>query len=409
MQEIPFLDRQILGNPVVRWTYALGTALALLVVLRLLAGVGVRAFRAHALRTKNEVDDLAADLLERTKLGFIFLFAVWVGSHLLSLSPTVDSWIRIFLVLGLLLQAALWASAGVNFGIRRYEARQIESDPGGALAVGVLGFVARVAVWLVVLLVALDNLGIDVTALVTTMGIGGIAIALAVQNVLKDLFASLSIALDKPFVIGDFIVVGDLSGTVEEVGIKTTRVRSLTGEQLIFSNSDLLDSRIRNFRRMQERRISFSLGVIYGTPPSRLERIPELVQSAVESCENSRFDRCHLKSLGDFSLNYETVYYMEVPDHLAYMNTQQAINLELYRRFDEEGIEFAFPTQNPRPEAARRSGGPLLPTRPPPGTLRSGRIADTRSSVRACARRGRIHRAPSRGPRPDRGVQARRR
>ncbi len=168
------------------------------------------------------------------------------------------------------------------------------------------------------LLLALDNLGVDVTALVAGLGVGGIAVALAVQSILGDLFASLSIVLDKPFVIGDFIIVGDLLGTVENVGIKTTRVRSLSGEQLIFSNADLLNSRIRNYGRMYERRVVFTVGVTYDTPRHKLE---------------------------DFSLDFETVYYVQDPAYNLYMDIQQAINLELYQRFADEGIEFAYPTQ----------------------------------------------------------------
>lgn len=170
--------------------------------------------------------------------------------------------------------------------------------------------------------------------------------ALALQNVFSDLLASLSIIFDKPFVIGDFVVIGEFSGTIESVGLKTTRVRSLSGEQLVFSNSDLLSSRIRNFKRMTERRIVFQVGVEYGLPIEKLRRIPELVRAAVESQENARFARCHFKAFGDFSLNYETVYYMSVPDYDAYMDTQQAINLAVYEAFQGEEIPFAFPTQS---------------------------------------------------------------
>lgn len=169
--------------------------------------------------------------------------------------------------------------------------------------------------------------------------------ALALQNVLGDLFASMSIVFDKPFVLGDFVSVGDLSGTVEHVGLKTTRVRSLSGEQLVFSNSDMLSSRIRNYGRMRERRVAFDIGVVYDTPAPTLRAIPGIVREAVEACDNTRFDRSHLKAFGGSSIDFETVYYMNVPDYAAYMDTQQAINLHLYERFADEGIEFAFPTR----------------------------------------------------------------
>jgi small-conductance mechanosensitive channel len=181
--------------------------------------------------------------------------------------------------------------------------------------------------------------------LIAGLGVGGIAVALAVQNVLGDLFASVSIVLDKPFVVGDFIDLGGHMGVVENVGLKTTRVRSLSGEELVIANSDLLSTRIRNFKRMSQRRAAFDIGVVYGTPSDKLRRIPELARKAVESCDNTRFDRSHFKSFGDSALVFETVYFMTVPDYNAYMDTQQSINLELYQRFEAEDIEFAYPTQ----------------------------------------------------------------
>ncbi len=208
-----------------------------------------------------------------------------------------------------------------------------------------MGVVAKAALWVVFSLLMLQNLGVQVTALITGLGIGGIAIALAVQNVLGDLLASLSIIFDRPFEVGDFVIVGDLMGTVENVGLKTTRMTSLSGEQLVFNNSDLLSSRIRNYKRMRERRILFEIGVIYGTTKEQLEMIPDRVKAAVETQENTRFDRCHFKAFGDSALLFETVYYMLVPDYNAYMDTQQAINLQLYENLTSEGIEFAFPTQ----------------------------------------------------------------
>jgi len=200
--------------------------------------------------------------------------------------------------------------------------------------------------WSVIVLMALENVGIDITALVAGLGVGGIAVALAVQNILGDLFASLSIVLDKPFVIGDFIIIGDYMGTVEHIGLKTTRIRSLSGEQLVFANNDLLQSRIRNFKRMYERRVVFNLGVVYQTPHEKLQKIPQIVREIIEQQHPVRFDRAHFKSFGDFSLNFEVVYWVQNPDYTVYMDIQQAINLEIYRRFAEEGIEFAYPTQS---------------------------------------------------------------
>jgi len=194
-------------------------------------------------------------------------------------------------------------------------------------------------------MIGLHNLGIDITALIASLGIGGIAVALAVQNILADLFACLTISFDKPFVIGDFIIVGDLMGTVEHIGLKTTRIRSLSGEQLVFSNNDLLGSRIRNFKRMYERRVVFNFGVVYQTSYDHLAEIPAMVKKVIGAQEQTRFDRAHFKSYGDSSLDFEVVYYVLVPDYNTYMDIQQAINMSLFRQFEKKGIQFAYPTR----------------------------------------------------------------
>jgi small-conductance mechanosensitive channel len=205
--------------------------------------------------------------------------------------------------------------------------------------------VINVAIWAMVLMLTLDNLGIDITALVAGLGIGGIAVALAVQNVLGDLFASLSITLDRPFVVGDFLIVGDFMGSVEYIGIKSTRLRSLGGEQIIISNSDLLSSRVRNYGRMLERRVVFVTSVTYETPIEKVEKIPVLIREIVEAQSNTRFDRCHFAKHAAASLDFETVYYVLTGDYNQYMDIQQAINLRLHRELMTLGIEFAYPTQ----------------------------------------------------------------
>ena len=237
----------------------------------------------------------------------------------------------------------IWISTALQIWLENY--RKDETDGANRMTMNALSFLGRIALWAIVLLLILDNLGVDVTALVAGLGIGGIAIALAVQNVLSDLFASLSIVLDKPFIPGDFVVVGDMAGSVEHIGIKTTRIRSISGEQLIFSNTDLLGSRIRNFGRMRERRVVFSLGVTYQTPADKLERIPGIIREAIEGQEQVRFDRSHFASYGDSALNFETVYYVGSSDYATHMDILQSVNLAVYRRFATEGIEFAYPTQ----------------------------------------------------------------
>jgi len=340
-----FLTSTFYSNEIWRWFAALATILFVWFALRILMRIVVRRFRRFARTTPTGVDDLAADLLDKTRSVFIVVLAFYAGSRILELPQQADSVLRTLFVLALLLQAGYWGNAFTTFWINRTVRRRLEDDASTATSIAALGFVGKVAIWAIVILLALDNMGIDITTLVAGLGISGIAIALAVQNILGDLFASLSIIVDKPFVIGDFIIVGDLMGTVERIGLKTTRVRSLSGEQIVFSNGDLLASRVRNYKRMYERRIVFTVGVTYDTPVEVVERIPAKIQEIVEAQGDTRFDRCHFRAFGDSSLPIETVYYVLVADYNVYMDIQQAINLALMRAFEEEGIEFAFPTQ----------------------------------------------------------------
>ena len=272
------------------------------------------------------------------------MVAVFLGTLVLELPPSVVTVSRVILIFALLIQGGLWASSLLVILVPRFVVGST-SDPGAKSAVGLISFLGRVIIWSLVLVLVLDNAGVDITALVAGLGVGGIAVALAVQNVLGDLLSSLSIVLDKPFQVGDFIVVGDMVGTVERIGIKTTRLKALSGEQLISSNSDLLSSRIRNFKRLYERRVVFQVGVTYQTSAEKLRAIPEMIKEIIEKNDNVRFDRCHFSKFGDFALMFETVYYVTLPDYALYMDRQQSINLHIYTAFEKEGIEFAYPSQ----------------------------------------------------------------
>jgi small-conductance mechanosensitive channel len=337
------LDNVFYGNEIRTWLVALGITVAVLVVLRLIEQLVIVRIERLTSRTRTIIDDLIVGALRKTKLLYLFVVAVYLGSLTLTLPENLRALDSRILMVATLLQAGVWASTAITLWLAHY--RATEEDGANRTTMNALSFLVRIALWTTVLLLILDNLGVDVTALVTGLGIGGVAIALAVQNVLSDLFASLSIVLDKPFVNGDFIVVGDMAGSVEHIGIKTTRIRSISGEQLVASNNDLLTSRIRNFGRMNERRVVFSLGVTYQTPTEKLERVPSLIREAVEGQSHVRFDRSHFASYGDFSLNFETVYYVESSDYTRHMDILQAVNLAIYRSFAAEGIEFAYPTQ----------------------------------------------------------------
>jgi small-conductance mechanosensitive channel len=248
-------------------------------------------------------------------------------------------------VVALGVQAGLWLTILIGGGVRLWVSEAGAKSGAVQTTLGTLRFLIHLVVWSAVTLIVLANLGVDVTALVAGLGVGGVAVALAVQNVLGDLFASLSIVLDQPFEVGDFIIVDDLMGTVERVGLKTTRVRSLSGEQLVFSNANLLSTRIRNYQRMRERRVVFTVGVTYQTPRALVREIPEIIREVIAAVPLTRFDRAHFREFGDSALLFEAVYYVLDPDYNRYMDIQQQVNLGLMERFSAQGIEFAYPTQ----------------------------------------------------------------
>lgn len=336
---------KVLGNEVFQWLLAAAILCAVYIGLVVIRNYAGRRLRKMSEATESNLDDFITDLIRhRTKRVLIFLFAVYAASQVLILPSRIANSISGAAVLALALQVGLWGNGIVNYLVSRRASR--DGDEALNLeAYSVITWMAKAGPWVFVILLALNNLGIKVTALVAGLGISGIAVALAVQNILGDLFASLSIVLDRPFVIGDFIIVGDQMGSVEHVGLKTTRVRSISGEQIVFSNTDLLNSRVKNYRRMEERRIVFTIGVTYQTPKDRLEAIPRWIQEIIEGQEQVRFDRSHFTDYGDFSLNFETVYFVTDRDFKLYRDIQQAINLALYRKFEEEGVEFAYPTQ----------------------------------------------------------------
>lgn len=345
MVVMEFLNYGFLDNPLRSWLIAAAVVLVTTLVLRLLQSVAITYLDRLAQRTQTLLDDALVALLRQTKLLFLLLLGVFFASKPLQLGSHVHDILNTTVMVALLIQAGIWLNAVVVFSVQHYRQRRLAKDPAGVTTLVALGFVGRVVLWTIVLLLVLDNLGVDVTALIAGLGVGGIAVALAVQNILGDLFASLSIVLDKPFTVGDFLIIDDFLGSVEGIGLKTTRIRSLSGEQLIFSNADLLGSRIRNYGRMYERRVLFNIGVTYQTPRDKLRRIPAIIRDAIESQQHTRFDRSHFKEYGSFSLNFETVYYVIGPDYNTYMDIQQAINFAIHEQFEQLQIEFAYPTQ----------------------------------------------------------------
>jgi small-conductance mechanosensitive channel len=339
-----FLERTFYHNTVEKWLIAAAAALAVALVIWIVKKILYRKIDALSQRTKSNVDDLAALLIRKTKKIFPAAISVYCGTLLLTLPRPITIILSKATVLVLLFQAGIWGAAAVSFRIEKSREKK-NGDIESAAMVGFLNYVVRGALWTVVILIALDHLGVRITTLIAGLGVGGVAVALAVQNILGDLFASLSIILDKPFGIGDFIVIDEFSGTVEHVGMKTTRLRSLTGEQLVFSNSDLLKSRIRNYERMAERRVLLVVGVVHRTPPEKLAAIPGLVREIIQANPRARFERAHFRGFGPYSLEFEIIYWVKDSDYAVYMDVQQDVNLAVFRKFRSEGVEFAYPTQ----------------------------------------------------------------
>ncbi|HEY0784057.1 MAG TPA: mechanosensitive ion channel family protein [Thermoanaerobaculia bacterium] len=336
-----WLQFRYLGNSVLQWLTALGITLAVLLLLLLLKRLLRRRFVRLARVKSTELDAFGLDLLRRTRSGLLLLVSLYLGAQELALAHKVDTTLRAFAMLAALLQIALWASTAIDFWVAYQRRRRLPVDAASATLVGALNFTTKLVLWAIILLLALDNLGVNVTALVAGLGVGGIAVALALQNILSDILASLSIVVDKPFVLGETIQVETLVGTVESVGLKTTRLRSLSGEQLIFSNSDLLKSRIRNLSRMSERRVVLALSLDLATPADVVAAVPGVVRAIVEGKEQVRFDRSHFKGIGAGALDFEAVYFVTTPDNAVHMDRQQEIGLELLRALAERGAKLA--------------------------------------------------------------------
>ena len=339
------LNYNFLDNSVQSWLISLAIAAVALLVLYTIKRFSLSRLTILAKETDNKWDDATADMLSRTRTPFIFIVSLFLGSLFLSITDEYRQISYSIAAITLLIQGGLSLNGLLLFWLRQDEEQRKKTDPASIAAVNAMGFVGRLLLWAVVLLLVLDNLGVDVTALVAGLGVGGIAVALAVQNILGDLFASLSIVLDKPFTIGDFLIIDEHLGSVEDIGLKTTRMRSLSGEQLVFSNTDLLKSRIKNYGRMFERRVVFKLGVTYQTSAEKLQSIPAYIKEIIAGIEDTEFDRSHFKQFGNSALVFETVYYVLSGDYNCHVKIQQDINLGICRKFSEQAIEFAYPTQ----------------------------------------------------------------
>ena len=357
------LDYSAFEIGIVRWSAVLLIILLTVVVIQTIKKVLISVMKRWSKNERFRWIKYVKGLVKKTTIFLSVAIGLFWGITLLDVDERFLTGAYTFIRVMVILQMGVWASALTGVVADGYKL-VIEDDNAQITALSAITFVVRVVIWAVVLMMILDNLGFDITAMVASLGIGGIAVALAAQNILGDLFAFFSIIIDQPFVKGDFIIVGSDLGSIEHIGIKSTRVRSLGGEQLIFANKDLLNSRIRNFKRMEQRRIVFEFGLVYDTSAEHVKLVPELVESYIKALDTTRFDRAHFKEFGDSSLNFEVVYWVLSAEFGVYMDTHQAIIFEMLKEFRERGIQFAYPTRTVHMVGQPKEGGAIQKAEP---------------------------------------------
>jgi len=338
------IERVYLGNRIADYLIFVGLFLAVVGMIKVFQHFILRHLRKWAEKTATTIDDFLLRIIQRLILPLAYFGAFYLSVNILSLHPLLKKIIDITGMAILMLFAARLALSLMGYGFNLYFTKRGKDVTSDRSLTGILA-VLKVAVWTLAIVVFLDNLGFKISAIIAGLGIGGIAIALAAQAVLGDLFSYFSILFDRPFEVGDFIILDQYLGTIEHIGIKTTRIRSLGGEQVILSNTDLTSSRVRNYKRMGKRRVVFKLGVTYQTSLEQLKVMPGIIEKIIKGVKDTTFDRAHFFSYGDFCLVFEVVFYVMSRDYNKYMDIQEEINFAIKKEFEARDIEFAYPTQ----------------------------------------------------------------
>ena len=325
---------------------------SLLVFLGVLIGIKIfQSYVIHKLKrlakkTKNDFDDVLIEFLEETPWTIYFFTPFYVAAKFLNLIEIIQTIIHYMFIIILTLYAIKGLNKIIDYMTHKEIKKRHEKEKGeNASLIIVLRNIMKGIIWIMGLLLIFSNFGINVASLIAGLGVGGIAIAFALQRILEDVFSSFSIYFDKPFTEGDFIIIGDDLGVVKKIGLKTTRIEHLQGQELVVSNTELTSTRIHNYKKMSKRRIAFKFGIEYGTPASKLEKIKSITKNIIDKIKIADFNRVHFKSFGNFSLDFEVVYDLDSSDYVVYMDTQELINISLVKAFKKEKIEFAFPTQ----------------------------------------------------------------
>ena len=325
------------GNNGYAYLKAVIIFIGLLILLKVFREIILAKLKKIAEKTKTDFDDVLIDIFKTIKPPFYLLASLYISIKTLVIPNIAVKVINILFIITVIYEIIHALEKMVDYLFK------MQGKENDSIA-RTIKLIIKICIWGFGIMLALGNLGVNISSLIAGLGIGGIAVALALQNILKDIFSSFSILIDKPFEIGDFIIVDKDMGTVEKIGIKTTRIRALDGQQLIIANSELTDARVQNFKRLEKRRALFNLGIVYETKKEKLEKIPTLIKNIVESQKLTEFDRCHFKSFGDFNLNFETSYYVNTQDYKEYLDIVEKINLAIVDLFKKEEIEFAYPT-----------------------------------------------------------------
>lgn len=342
-----FLQQTYFQNKIIDYLTVLAIFILLIIVIKIGQGLLIKLLKAWAKKTTTKIDNkfvIAFEQKIKPFLNLLYFSVLYFSIKQLNLNPQIEKFLNVFFIVLLTFFGVRFLLSIITYSVETYWIKKEKDLSKKQVLKGVITILNLVA-WSIAIIILLDNLGIKVSALVAGLGIGGIAIALAAQTLLGDFFSYFIIFFDRPFKIGDFIIVGDYLGTVDHIGLKTTRIHSLSGEQIVFSNQDLTNSRVRNYKQMDRRRVAFQFGVIYQTPLEQLKKIPRIVEDIITNIPETSFDRAHFASYGDFSLNFEVVYYVQGSNYNKYMNVQQEINFQLKEAFEKQEIEFAYPTQ----------------------------------------------------------------
>lgn len=340
------LTYSFLENSLSEYLIAFGVFLLVIIALKIFKRIIIAKIKQIVDHTETDLDDLIIKILDFISWPFYVFLALYLAFQLIQLPDIVEKSVAYFIFILIAYYIVKGIQEFIDYGFGKIIQKRKEKDERfEPSTLRLLGKAAKGMLWVGAVIIVLQNLGYNISALVAGLGIGGVAIAFALQGILSDIFASFSIYFDKPFQAGDFIIIGDDLGTVKKIGIKSTRIQTLQGEELVVSNKELTEVRVHNYKRMEKRRIVFTFGVVYKTPTEKLKKISSIVKNVINKVDLADIDRVHFKEFGDFSLNFEVVYYLNTSDYNKYMDTQQEINLALKEELEKEGIEFAYPTQ----------------------------------------------------------------